>query len=418
MVDYRMSRWKRLFLTIWTGQALSLFGSRLVGFSVIWWLTMKTGAASTLALASFMELLPRIVLSTLAGPLVDRWNRRHVMIAADSFVALATGCLALIFWLGAARPGYVFALLLVRSSGDVFHNSAMLASVSLMAPRDQLARIAGLNQTLEGASNIAAPALAAVLVSILPIQIVLAIDVATAAVAVVPLAFILIPQPEKNEAQGKAASFLAALIEGFSHLAGVRGLLFLFIYSSATWMLAAPAWRFLPLLATKHLQGGAVQLGMMSSAFGAGVVAGGAILTVWGGFKRRIVTRWLSAFGSGLAYIALGFAPAGSFALAVAACGSFGITFSLALAAQRALIQTTVPPALQGRIFSIFTFALNVMQPIGLAVFGVFGDLLGPRAPFLIGGATLLFVATMMGLTPALMRMESAAESPPPAPLR
>jgi DHA3 family macrolide efflux protein-like MFS transporter len=282
----------------------------------------------------------------------------------------------------------------------------MLASVSLMVPASQLARVAGLNQTLEGASLIAAPGLAAVLVSVLPIQLVLAIDGITALLAVLPVALILIPEPAAGGARGKAAPFLEAFREGFAHLAGVKGLLFLFVYGSAAWMLAVPAWRLLPLLATEHLGGGAIQLGMMSSAFGAGIVAGGAILGVWGGFKRRVLTCCTARIGTGVGLLVLGLAPADGFSLALATCAALGATTSLSMGAQRALIQATVPPELQGRIFGIFTAALSVLQPIGFSLFGAFGDLLGPSRVFVIGGASVLALGALMGLTPPLMRME------------
>ena len=130
----------RPFLTLWTGQALSLLGSWAVQFAIIWWLTARTGSASVLATATFVGLLPQIVLGPLIGVLVDRWNRKLVMLAADTLVALSSVALAWLYFSGSVRLEYVFALLFVRAVGAAFHGPAMLASTTLMVPERHLTR--------------------------------------------------------------------------------------------------------------------------------------------------------------------------------------------------------------------------------------------------------------------------------------
>ena len=142
--------WKRTFFPIWVGQAFSLLGSELVQFSLIWYLTNKTGSASVLAAASFVALLPRVFLSPISGALVDRWNRQKVMIYADALIAAATMILADIFWLKYIQVWHIYLILFIRAIGSGFNWSAMQASTSLMVPKDQLARISGMNQTLRG----------------------------------------------------------------------------------------------------------------------------------------------------------------------------------------------------------------------------------------------------------------------------
>ena len=108
-------KWQAAFFTIWSGQAFSLFGSMLVSFTLIWWLTKTTGSATVLATASLVGLLPQILLGPISGTLVDRWNRRLVMIVADSLIALATLALALLFLTGRVEIWHVYALMAVRS---------------------------------------------------------------------------------------------------------------------------------------------------------------------------------------------------------------------------------------------------------------------------------------------------------------
>ncbi|MCI0521317.1 MAG: MFS transporter, partial [Chloroflexi bacterium] len=189
--DFQVN-WKPRFFTIWGGQALSLVGSALVQFALVWWLTVETGSATILASASLVALLPQIFLGPFVGALVDRWNRRRIMIVADSGIALATVALMILFALERAEVWMIFVLAFVRSLGGAFHHPAMTASTSLMVPKEQLTRVAGLNQTLQGVIGIFAPPLGALLISLFPTQAILAIDIGTALLAIVPLLFILI----------------------------------------------------------------------------------------------------------------------------------------------------------------------------------------------------------------------------------
>ena len=154
-MEKRLSR----FMVIWCGQALSLFGSAAVQFALIWWLTLQTGSAGILAGATLVGLLPQVVLGPVIGALVDRWNRRTIMLVADAGVALASLVLAVLYSRDAAGVEAVFAVLFVRALGSAFHGPAMLAASSLLVPERHLTRIQGWNQSLQGAlAIVAAPA--------------------------------------------------------------------------------------------------------------------------------------------------------------------------------------------------------------------------------------------------------------------
>jgi len=192
------AKWNAPFFAIWTAQAFSLVGSALVQFALVWWLTQSTGSATVLATATLVAILPGIFLGPLAGTLVDRWNRRAVMIVADGGIALATLGLVYLAATGALQVWHVYATMAIRATGAAFHWPAMQASTTLMVPRQQLSRVAGLNQTLQGAVNIVAPPTGALLLGVLPLPAVLGIDVFTALLAIAPLFFIHIPQPQKR----------------------------------------------------------------------------------------------------------------------------------------------------------------------------------------------------------------------------
>ncbi len=138
--------WKLPFFTIWTGQAFSLLGSSIVQFALVWYLTQKTGSATVLATATLVGILPQIFIGPLVGVLIDRWNRRHMMIFADGMSALAVVVLAVLFWLGQAQVWHIYTLMFIRSVAGGFQWPAMQASTTLMVPKEHLSRIQGLNQ--------------------------------------------------------------------------------------------------------------------------------------------------------------------------------------------------------------------------------------------------------------------------------
>ena len=180
--------WKTTFFTIWSGQALSILGSQLVQFALIWHLTIQTGSATVLVTASLAGMLPNVVLGPFIGTLVDRWDRRRIMLIADSIVALATIVLAVLFALDVVEVWHIYAVIFIRSLASTFHGNAMSASTSLMVPVEQLTRIQGLNQLLNGGLNVVAAPLGALLLGMLPMQGILSIDVITALFAILPLA--------------------------------------------------------------------------------------------------------------------------------------------------------------------------------------------------------------------------------------
>lgn len=274
--------WRVPFFTIWLGQAASLLGSSLVQFALVWWLTLQTGSATVLAIASLVGILPTIVLGPFAGAMVDRLNRRRVMIIADAGIAAATALLAVIYILGWMQPWHIYVILLVRAIGSTFHWPAMQASTTLLVPKEQLARIGGMNQTLSGLMSIVSPPLGALVVSVLPLYGALSIDILTALIAITTLLFVAIPQPQ-SEGVAPDGHPLRTLLQdvaaGFRYVVRWRGLLILLIMAAMLNMLLNPIGVLLPLLVTRVFKGGALQLGSLESVFGVGIVLGGIALS-------------------------------------------------------------------------------------------------------------------------------------------
>jgi DHA3 family macrolide efflux protein-like MFS transporter len=411
-------RWAAKFFTIWTGQVFSLIGSALVQFALVWWLTRQTGSATILATSSLVSLLPQIVLGPFVGALVDRWNRRLIMIVADAVIAAATGVLIFLFAAGIVQIWHIYIILFVRSLGGAFHGPAMTASTSLMVPHKHLTRISGLNQLLQGFMSIFAPPLGALLITIMPTQSVLAIDIGTAALAVLPLLFVAIPQPPRQVAQengsAQKTSYWHDLRDGFRYVVKWPGLLGLILLAMVLNFLLSPSGSLLPLLVMQEFKGGATELAWVESVFGVGVIVGGLVLSAWGGFKRRIMTSFLGIVGLGLGVILTGLAPANMFWLLLTSHFLIGFMQVLANGPLGAIFQSTIEPDYQGRVFSLINAGATAMMPLSLLIAGPVSDWLGVRVWYVFGGAVCILMTVAALFVPAILNIEQNKQAAPP----
>jgi MFS transporter, DHA3 family, macrolide efflux protein len=411
-------RWAAPFFAIWTGQAFSLLGSMLVQFALVWWLTQTTGSATVLATATLVAVLPSVIIGPISGTLVDRWNRRMVMIVADSLIALATLLLIYLYRAGAMQVWYVYAVMAFRAAMAGFHWPAMQASTSLMVPERHLTRIAALNQTLNGAMNIIAPPLGALLIGLFPMQAVLAIDVVTALLAVTPLLFVRIPQPPRRHTAnapalapdpaegGEGSSVWQDLRAGFRYVWAWPGLLAVLILAMAINFVTTPAFSLMPILVTKHFGAGALQLGWLESGWGIGVVVGGLTLSAWGGFRRKVVTSLTGVVGIGIGMLIVGMSPASSLVMAVAGMFLAGFMNPITNGPFFALLQSNVEAGMQGRVLGLVQSAAAAMMPLSLLIAGPVADALGVRVWYLLGGAATVLAGLISFCVPAIMHVE------------
>ncbi len=394
------------FIVFFSGQSASLLGSELVQFALIWWLTANGGSATSLATAALAGLLPTVVLGPFAGAIVDRRDRRTVMMVADGAIALATLSLAFVFAAGTARPGHVYAALFVRSLFGAFHWPAMQASVAALVSERNLSRAAGANQALRGIASIAMPPLGALLVSIAPISAVLAIDIGTAVLAVATLAAVPIPRPAPVPGSGEPASLLSEMREGGRYVARRPGLSILIVLIAALHFLAAPAFALVPVAATRKFGGGPAALAWLQSAAGFGMALGGLILGLWGGFRRRVVTVLVGIAAIGACLLAFGALPQAAFVPAVAAVLGAGLSASMAVGSFQAIQQAVVPPGLRGRVFALSRSGIDAMSPLGLVAAGPLADRFGLDAWYLVTGVAMAVMAGAAFSVPKLMNLE------------
>jgi len=198
-VDRKMQDWQREFLLLWTGQAVSIFTSSVVQMAIIWYLTERTGSAAILSLATLVGFLPQAVFGPFIGVLIDRHNRKTIMILSDTFIAAVTLILVFVGFYGELPIWLIMAVLFARSIGTTFHEPSLQAVIPLLVPKESLTKCAGYSQTFESVSLLLSPAVAAVLYGIWSINVIILLDVAGALFAVLVLCIIKLPSLNKVE---------------------------------------------------------------------------------------------------------------------------------------------------------------------------------------------------------------------------
>ena len=381
-----MENWKKTFAVIWSGQLVSILSSAVVGYAVIFWMSLETGSAEVLALAAIAGILPQSLLGPVVGVYVDRWDRRRTMILADSFIALCTLLLALLFRLGIAQMWHIYILLACRSVGSAFHTPAMQASVPLLAPASQLTRIAGVNQVISSLSDIAGPALGALLLTVAPIGDTLLLDVAGAA--------------ERKPA------LLREFREGFAAMHATPGMGWFFALSVAVWFFIMPVGVLFPLMTLQHFGGGAFEMSLIEIVWGGGALVGGALMGARTYDVSRIVLVNLMYLVVGLSFLLSGLLPASGFVWFAVFTTAAGVSSSVFNASFISVVQTRIEPGALGRVLSLYRSFGLLPSAIGLLGTGFLAGQVGLTTTFLLSGAIICLLGIAAFCIPSVMRLD------------
>lgn len=381
--------WKRTFITIYTGQAFSLLGSAAVQFAVIWWLTAYTESAITLTLATIVSFLPNMLLGPFAGVWIDRYNRRTVMIAADGLVALSSVALAIAFWICNEPPiWFVFTILFVRGIGNTFHSPAMQAAIPMFVPNEMLIKAGGWGNLITSVSTMLGPALGAGMMAVLPIAPIMLVDIIGAALAILCLLTISLPNVPGS---GEAVHLLSDTKQGFLAMKENKPLMAAFIPVIFASMLYMPLGSLFPLLVRVHYIGGAGHNAVAEFIFSAGLLVSSLVMGIWGGLKKRFFMISTAICTMGLAAFFSGILPSAGFLGFVVCCfimGAAGTFFNVPLMAH---IQETIAQQMMGKVFSMLTTAMTLATPFGLILAGPISEAIGVH--FWFAGSGILMTA-------------------------
>jgi DHA3 family macrolide efflux protein-like MFS transporter len=328
------------------------------------------------------------------------------MMLSDSIIAATVLVLAILFAFDIVEVWHIYTVMLLRSAGAAFQWPAMQASTSMMVPKQHLSRVAGLNQSLQGLVAIVAPPTGALLLEILPIQYVLSVDVITAFLAVGPLIFIQIPQPERGDMS--AIGVLTDMKEGFTWLWERKPFVMIMGISLMINLVTHPAFTLLPLLVTTYFKGGAIELAWVQSANGLGMILGGIALGIWGGFKSKGKTAFSALLVGSLGILGFSQTPADMFLLAIAFIFIFGFMNAIGNSSFFSVLQMLIPHEIQGRVFTLVMAISVAVSPIGLVIAGPVAEIMGIRFWFVLAGVTILIGSLMGFMVPGLKDLEKA----------
>lgn len=400
-------RWKLRYWMIFLGQAFSLIGSSLTQFVLMWWITDTTGSLQKLTMAGMAALIPQAILSPIGGVIADRYNRRFVMMTADIISALCMIILIYLFSTGQIQLWHIYVMLGIRGAMQAFQEPAAEASVAMLVPKSFIPRAAGLNQIVHGITLMASAPLGALAISIMPLNKTLMIDVVTAMIGIVPLIIFTIPQKLLPSEKNALANMVTDVKQGLSVIINHKGLNRLFLLLTAVVLIIMPTFTFVPLLIKEHFAGGVKEVGIMEGLAGAGMIAGGILVTLIAP-KRQVV--WILS-GLGISCLSLGLTalvPSNAFYFGVFWWLISSLSFSFANAPMTALLQTIIPNELQGRVLSLLNMMMGVAAPVGLLLANPLGELLGIRWLFVVIGFVGCAVSLFGFFSPPLRKLGAA----------
>lgn len=362
------------FFIVVLGQAVSFIGSGMTRFAIVFWAWQETGQATTLALAGFFSFAPVVIISPIAGALVDRWNRKLVMMISDLAAGLSTVVLLLLFLTDNLQIWHLYAAGAFAGAFESFQWPAFSAAITTMVPKEQYSRANGMYSLAQSISGIIAPALAGGLLAIIGINGIMTIDVVTFIFAIGALLFVHVPQPKITQAgQAGRGSLLKESAYGFRYILERPSLLALqmvFFFINLTGTLG---WTLLAAMILARTGDNAAALGTVEAAAGIGGVAGGLLLSTWGGPKQRIHGVLVgmiigSLFGSLL--MGLGRSPMIWAAAALIESAAIPIVNG----SNQAIWQAKVAPDVQGRVFSVRRLIAQITAPLGILMAGPLAD--------------------------------------------
>jgi MFS family permease len=386
----------RTFFVIWSGQLVSTIGSGLTGFALGVWIYQETGSVTLFAMNMLAFAIPNLLVSPFAGAMVDRYDRRWVMILSDTGAGLATLSIAILYMTGNLQVWNIILATAFNSAFSTFQWPAYSAVTTLLVPKEQLGRAGGMVQIGEAMSQLLAPAAAGALFVTVGLGGVIVIDFVTYFLAVLTLLVVRVPSPERSEAgkEGQGSIWKEALY-GWTYISARAGLLGLLLVFAAFNFVSG---LMMPLIMPMILDmTSAAILGYLVSIVGVGMLAGTLVMSAWGGPKRRIHGVLGFLMLSGFFTSMLGISPL----IPVMAVAGFFLMFTMPIinGSSQAIWQSKVDPDVQGRVFSVRRMIAWSMTPLAYIVAGPLADRV--FKPLLMeGGALADSIGLLIGVGP------------------
>ncbi|NLX63420.1 MAG: MFS transporter [Clostridiaceae bacterium] len=386
--------WKKNIILFLTSQTISLFGSSLVQYAIMWYITLNTKSGIMLTISIICGFLPTFFLSPFAGVWADRYNRKMLIVLSDSMIAFVTLLLAILFFVGYDAMWLLFFASAVRALGGSIQTPAVNAFIPQFVPEDKLLRINAVNGTVQSFTMVASPMLSGVLLTFSSIEIIFLIDVVTAALAILILFFfVVVPAHEKAQSR-QTTGYFHDLKEGVKYIKDHKFVKEYFIFFSVFFILISPVAFLTPLQVARSFGDEVWRQTAIEISFASGMIVGGLIMSAWGGLKNKTYTITLAILVFGITTIALGIVAA--FWIYIAFMMISGVAIPAFNTPAIALMQQKVEGNYQGRVFGVFGMIQSAVMPLSILVFGPLADIIAIEWMLIVTGIFMSVMAVLL----------------------
>ncbi|MEG0077166.1 MFS transporter [Anaerorhabdus sp.] len=392
------NNWKKNIVRFLSAQTISLFGSSLVQYAIVWYVTLSTSSGLMLTISTVCGFLPQICISLFAGSWIDKYDRKKLIMASDSLIALATLCLALLFISGHKNIWVLFLVLMIRSAGAGLQTPAVNAVLPQIVPQENLMKVNGIMSTCNSIMMFLSPAVSGAILSIFSLEVTLFIDVITAVIGVSLTYGVRIQK--LTEKVNKDQTMIQTMKEGFQFIKTNKFVLNLLIFQMVSMFMISPSAFLTPLMIARRFGDEVWRLTASEMTYSLGMVMGGILISTWGGFKNRLNTALVAGTIYGVLMITLGLSP--WFVLYLVCNVLIGVISPCYNTPITVSIQERVEPSMQGRVFSFMQITTSCMLPIGMMVYGPLSDYIPVEFILIFAGILVIVSASVFHFSKAL----------------
>ncbi|HWO95888.1 MAG TPA: MFS transporter [Bacillus sp. (in: firmicutes)] len=393
--------WLKNIIFFLSSQTISLFGSSLVQYAIMWYITLTTESGLMMTLYIICGFIPTFILSPIAGVWADRYNRKMLIILADGLIAIATLILAILFLMGFDAIWLLFVMAAIRAFGTGIQTPAVGAILPQIVPKDKLTKVNGANGSIQAVIMFVSPMVSAALLGMASIEIIFFIDVITAAIAIGTLiAFLKISVHEKA-AEKQTTSYFSDFKQGLQYVNNHEFLKKFFLFFAIFFVLMAPAAFLTPLQVTRSFGDDVWRLTTIEIAFSIGMMVGGGIIASWGGFQNKVKTMGFASVIMGACTFALGIVPV--FWIYLVFMALFGVAMPIFNTPATVLLQEKIEEDYLGRVFGVMGMISTSMMPLGMLIFGPIADMIKIEWLLIGTGAFIIILAIFLGLNKELI---------------
>ncbi len=386
--ETQFHNWKRRIAGFLVSQNVSLFGSSVVGYAIIWYITLETSSGIWMMFATICMVLPQLILSLFGGVWADRHNRKYMIMMADGFIAVATLILAILFLLGIRNLPLLLVVSSIRSIGAGIQMPAVSALYPQMVPESELVRIQGINQTLSSVLQLIAPIVGGAVLGLMGIVGAFFVDVVTAASAILIFAFIPVGKIKRVDA---ITTVMGELKQGLAYAFSDVRIKRMIIYYAIAFFLMTPTMVLTPLLVERSFGSDIWRLTANEMVWGVGSLLGGVFVSIKGSFRDKLLVLTVSFVAFGATFALLGVAP--NFVIYLVIMGVAGFFLPMMISAETVYLQEIVPPDRMGRVFSLVNIIGGSAMPIAIILFGPLADVISIESILIVTGSIVVILA-------------------------